>query len=86
MEPRTLRDIQAEIDAAAERRTALWKELSEGRDAEKAAEVERLNERIEALWNEARAARTRARFGSPDAIIARARAEERLEREYAKVA
>jgi hypothetical protein len=86
MEDRTLCDIQAEIDGAAARRTALWKQLSEGRDPGKAAEVEHLNERIEALWNEARAARTRARFGSPEAIIARARADERLEREYAKVA
>ena len=86
METRTLREIQLEIDAAAERRTVLWKELSEAHDSEKAGEIERLNERIEALWNEARVARTRARFGSPDAIIARARADERLEREYAKVA
>jgi hypothetical protein len=86
METRTLREIQLDIDEAAERRIDLWKELSEAHDPEKAAEVERLNERIETLWTEARVARTRARFGSPDAIIARARADERLEREYAKVA
>ena len=86
MNTRTFREIQVDIDAAAVRRTALWKELSEAHDQQKAAEIERLNERIETLWNEARAARTRARFGSPDAIITRARADERLEREYAKVA
>jgi hypothetical protein len=51
-----------------------------------AAEVEELTKRIQALWTEARVARTRARFGSPDTIIARARAEERLERDHQKVA
>jgi predicted nucleic acid-binding Zn-ribbon protein len=86
METRTLSEIQSELDAATERRAELWKELSAGHDPEKAAEVERLTERIEALWDESRAARTRARFGEPGAIIARARADERLEREYAKVA
>jgi hypothetical protein len=83
---RTLRDIERELEEAAEQRTALWKGLSEGRDAARSAQIEELTRRIEALWAEARAARTRARFGAPEAIIARARADERLEREYAKVA
>ena len=86
METRTLHEIQRELDHATERRAALWKELSEAHDPEKASEIESLSERIEALWREARVARTRARFGAQEAIIARARADERLEREYAKVA
>jgi hypothetical protein len=86
MEVRTLREIQLDLEAAAERRAVLWKELSNVHEPEKAAEIEALTQRIEALWTEARAARTRVRFGEPAAIIARARAEERLEREYAKVA
>ncbi len=86
MEARTLGDIQRDLEAAAERRAALWKELSLAHDPDQAAEVEELTERIESLWSEARIARSRARFGAPEAIIARARAEERLEREYAKVA
>jgi hypothetical protein len=60
--------------------------VSRAHDEATTAEIDRLSERIEALWTEARIARTRARFGSPDAILSRARAEERLEREYAKVA
>jgi predicted nucleic acid-binding Zn-ribbon protein len=86
METRTLRDIQRELDQAAERRAELWKALADVHDAAMAAEVEELTKRIEALWTEARVARTRARFGSPDTIIARARAEERLERDHQKVA
>jgi hypothetical protein len=86
METRTLSEIQRDLEATAERRAALWKELSIAHDLEKAAEIERLTQQIESLWSEARVARSRARFGSPEAIVARARAEERLEREYAKVA
>lgn len=86
METRNLTEIQRELEEATERRTALWKELSKAHDDEIAAEVDRISERIDALWTEARVARTRARFGSPDSILSRARAEERLEREYAKVA
>jgi len=86
MDGKTLREIQQELDEATERRAALWRQLAEDADAEKSAEVARLNERIEALWSEARVARTRARFGDPALIRARARADERLEREYAKVA
>ena len=86
METRTLHDIQLDLDAATDRRAALWKALAVTHDPEWAAEVDSLTQRIQALWSEARAARTRARFGEPTAIIARARADERLEREYAKVA
>jgi hypothetical protein len=86
MEPRSLSEIKRELEAATERRTALWQELSIAADPEKKAEVARLNERIEALWTEARAARNRQRFGPKERIVARARAEERLERDLAKVA
>jgi len=83
---RTLDDIKLELDALTERRRQLWKELSLGADESKSAEVARLNARIEELWHEGRVVRNRMRFGDPGAIIARARAEERLEREFAKVA
>jgi hypothetical protein len=86
MENRTLTDIRQELQAATERRAELWHELSNGSDPEKAAEVARLSERIEALWSEARAAKNRARWGESDAVLRRARAEERLERDLAKVA
>jgi hypothetical protein len=86
MEIRTMSEIKLELDEATTKRAALWHELSLASDADKAAEVARLNERIEALWTEARAARNRARFGSKDAIVKRARAHERLERDLAKVA
>lgn len=83
---RTLPEIKRELDALSERRRELWKELSRGADEAKSAEVARLNARIEELWHEARVVKSRMRFGDPGAIIARARAEERLEREFAKVA
>jgi hypothetical protein len=86
MKTRTLGDIQLELEASADRRASLWKELAASHDPEKAAEIDRLTRHIEELWSEARAARTRVRFGEPAEIIARARADERLEREYAKVA
>ena len=82
-EPRTLHEIKLELDELTERRTRLWHELSIAHDPDTSAEARRLSERIEALWNEARAARTRVVFGPQQAIITRARADERLEREIA---
>jgi hypothetical protein len=78
---RTLEEIRGELEQAIERRARLYDDLAELHDATKVDEAARLSARIEALWDEARAARVRARFGSPDLIIARARAEERLTRE-----
>lgn len=78
---RTLNQIRRELDAAAERRAALWEELSEGHDPAKATEAARLSKRIEELWAEARAARARARYGPSEDIITRARAHDRLDRE-----
>jgi hypothetical protein len=83
---RALNDIKLELEALTERRAKLWKELSAGASESKSAEIAELNARIEELWHEGRVVRSRLRFGDPGAIIARARAEERLEREYAKVA
>ena len=84
---RTLTDIKNELAEATERRTELWKRLSgAGADTELSAEIAALSARIEALWQEARTAKTRTRFGGQEAIIARARADERLERELARVA
>lgn len=78
---RTLTDIRRELDDVIERRAELWEDLSEQHDSAKVAEAARLSERIEDLWAESRSARARLRFGAPDLIIARARAEDRLERE-----
>lgn len=86
MDSRTLSEIKRELDDATEQRRVLWHELSLAADPVKTAEVARLNEQIEALWHEARAARNRARFGPKESIVKRARAEERLERDLAKVA
>lgn len=78
---RTSEEIRKELDRAVDRRSELWHELGEGVDPAKSAEAARLSSRIEELWAEARAAQAQRRFGSPDLIQARARAEERLERE-----
>jgi ABC-type phosphate transport system auxiliary subunit len=80
---RTLESIHREIDELSERRVELWHELSEGHDAELQAEVRRLEERLEELWDEQRQLRAELRWGDRKRIIARARAEERLERHAA---
>lgn len=76
-----MNDIRRELDAAVERRAALWDELADGYDGEKSAEAARLTARIEELWAEQRVARARARYGPSEVIITRARAEDRLDRE-----
>ena len=78
---RPIAEIRAEIERLTEERANLWEELSHGGDAVKSAEVKRLSERITDLWAEERAARARLRFGPSESILARARAEERLDRE-----
>jgi hypothetical protein len=80
---RTLESIHREIDELSDRRVELWHQLSDGYDAESQAEVRRLEERLEELWQEQRQLRAQLRWGDRQKIIARARAEERLERHAA---
>ena len=75
-----LQQIHDEIDRVSERRTELYRLLSEGHDPETVAELKKLDARLDELWNEHRAFRARLRFGDPEAIVKRARLEERLER------
>jgi hypothetical protein len=77
---RTLEDIHTDIELASERRTELRRRLGEGRDTAVADEVKQLDERLETLWGEYRSTRATLRFGDRTRIVARARAEERLER------
>jgi hypothetical protein len=82
---RTLPDIQQEIDALSERRAELWRLLGGGLDTAAASELKEIDERLAALWQEQRQLRARVRFGEREKIVARARAEERLERsEYGR--
>ncbi len=76
----TLQEIHDEIERLSGRRSSLWSLLSQGRDPALAAELKELDERLAELWDQHRAFRARVRFGERDRIIARARAEERLER------
>jgi len=80
---RNLEQIHREIDELSERRVELWHTLSEGHDADVREEVRKLDERLDALWDEHRQLRATLRWGERDRIIARARAEERLERHAA---
>lgn len=80
---RTLETIHREIEELSERRVELWHALSEGHDAERQAEVRQLEDRLEELWQEQRQLRAELRWGDRQRIIARARAEERLERHAA---
>lgn len=77
---RTLDEIHAEIEQLSEDRSELWHRLSAGRDSETAAEIKRLDVVLEDLWDEYRGTRATMRFGDRSRIVARARAEERLER------
>ena len=77
---RTLDDIRLDIERATERRAELLHVLAEGHDETVAAEHAELEDEIARLWDEYREAKVRGRFGDRDAIIKRARLEERLER------
>lgn len=78
---RTVNEIKLEIERATERRAELWRRLGAGHNAAEAAELARLNSRLAELWEELRTARTRQRFGPPEAILRRADREKRIERE-----
>jgi PAS domain-containing protein len=82
---RTTNEIREELDQAIARRAELWNRLAQGADAETSAELADLSKTIEGLWSEYRTSEARKRFGSPELILARARAEERLERDSRRV-
>lgn len=77
---RTLNTIKQEIDTLSERRIEVMRALSQGFDANLAAEHQELEDQIAHLWEEQRNARAMLRFGDRDVIIQRARQEERLSR------
>jgi predicted nucleic acid-binding Zn-ribbon protein len=77
---RTLEQIHQEIESLSEKRGELWHRLSAEFDPAVRDEIHRLDETLDTLWDEHRALRARMRFGDRDAIVARARVEERLER------
>ena len=76
----TLTEIHEEIEQTSERRTELWRILSQGHAPAAAQELKDLSERLDRLWDEERTLRAELRFGDRDHIVARARVEERLER------
>jgi hypothetical protein len=76
----SIEQIHTEIDELSERRAQLWRVLGEAKDAAASAELKSVEARLEELWAEQRAVRARLRFGDRAKIVARARAEERLER------
>lgn len=78
---RTPTDIRRDLDEATKRRAEIWEDLSDQHDAVKSAQAAELSELIEELWTELRRAQVHARFGPADEIIARAKAEDRLDRE-----
>jgi hypothetical protein len=77
---RTIEQIHADIERENEQRHELWHILSEAYDPAVAADLKALDARLAALWEEHRQTRATMRWGDRDHIVARARAEERLER------
>jgi hypothetical protein len=77
---RTLDAIHQEIEILSEERGELWHRLSAEYDPAIRDEIHALDEKLDALYAEHRALRARMRFGDREAIVARARVEERLER------
>jgi hypothetical protein len=77
---RTLNEIKQDIERLSDERAEVLHRLSEGHDAQLAAEHKRLDEQLAELWEEQRHARATIRFGDRDLIIQRARHEERLSR------
>lgn len=76
----SIEEIHTEIDELSARRAELWRALGEGHDPAVSAELKAVDARLETLWAAHRALRARLRFGDRERIVARARAEERLER------
>jgi hypothetical protein len=82
---RSVQEIRADLDRAAERRSELWEELGHGLDRDKSVEAAKLSSLIEDLWAELRAVQAQQRWGSSDLIRRRAMAEERLERDSLRI-
>jgi hypothetical protein len=76
----SIQQIHEEIERLSERRAELWRTLGQSHDVAASAELKAVEARLEELWSEQRAFRARLRFGDREKIVARARAEERLER------
>ena len=77
---RTFDEIHQEIDRLSEERTELYHRLSAEYDSGIVGDIRRIDAALDHLWDEHRALRARVRFGDRNAIVARARVEERLER------
>jgi hypothetical protein len=82
---RSIQEIRADLDRAAEKRAELWEELGHGVDQTKSAEAARLTGLIEDLWAELRTVKAQQRWGSTELIRRRAMAEERLERDSLRI-
>jgi ABC-type phosphate transport system auxiliary subunit len=80
---RELREVKLDIERLSERRTELWHELGAGGGPNVRAELAELQKQVAALWDEQRQIRATLRFGDRDAILTRARTDERLERSAA---
>jgi ABC-type phosphate transport system auxiliary subunit len=80
---RDLRDVKLDIEQLSERRAELWHELSAGGGPDVRAELAELQAKVASLWDEQRQIRATLRFGDRDAILTRARTDERLERSAA---
>lgn len=72
--------IKQEIERTTERRAELWHALSQAHEQSLTAELRQVEERLAELWEAQRVARAQLRFGERELIIARARAEERIDR------
>ena len=77
--------LHRQIDELSERRRGLYRALSDAYDPALAGELKQIDARLEELWDEHRKVRAELRWGGREQIVARARAEERLER-HAKAA
>ena len=77
---RTLNEIKLDIERLSDARSDVLHRLSEGHNAQLAAEHKQLDEELAELWEEQRITRATIRFGDRDLIIQRARHEERLSR------
>jgi hypothetical protein len=80
---RTFEDIHREIDRLSDHRADVYHRLSQGHDPALAEELKQIAGQLDALWAEQRALKARLRFGDREHIVARARTEERLERQAA---